>query len=91
MLALTEITAWHYTAFIVGVLIFVALDLFVFHRGTHAVTFKDALFWTTVCFILAMLFGIGLIPMRGKGEAMEFITGYIIELSLSMDNVLSSR
>ena len=87
MLALTEITGWHYTAFIVGVLIFVALDLFVFHRGTHAVTFKDALFWTTVCFILAMLFGIGLIPMRGKGEAMEFITGYIIELSLSMDNV----
>lgn len=87
MLALVEITTWHWVAFIVGVLIFVALDLFVFHRGAHAVTFKDALFWTTVCFILAMLFGAALVPMRGKEEAMEFITGYIIELSLSMDNV----
>ena len=87
MLALVEITAWHWTGFIVGVLIFVALDLFVFHRDTRAITFKDAFFWTTVCFVLAMLFGVALVPMRGKDEAMEFMTGYIIELSLSMDNV----
>ena len=87
MLALTQITTWHWAAFIAGILIFVALDLFVFHRGTHTVTFKDALFWTTVCFLLAMAFGAGLIPLRGKEEAMLFVTGYIIELSLSMDNV----
>ncbi|MBI4664497.1 MAG: TerC family protein [Verrucomicrobia bacterium] len=87
MLALTEITTWHWVAFIAGVLIFVGLDLFVFHRGTHAVTFKDAFFWTTVCFCLAMLFGVALIPTRGQEEAMEFVTGYIIELALSMDNV----
>jgi tellurite resistance protein TerC len=87
MLALVEINAWHWTAFIGGVLIFVVLDLFVFHRGAHAVTFKNALLWTTICFILAMLFGGLLVPLRGKEEAMLFITGYIIELSLSMDNV----
>jgi tellurite resistance protein TerC len=87
MLALSDITAWHWAGFIIGVLIFVALDLFVFHRGAHAVTFKNALLWTTICFILALLFGAALVPMRGKQEAMEFVTGYIIELSLSMDNV----
>ena len=87
MLALIDITAWHWAAFIVGVLIFVALDLFVFHPESQAVTFRDAFFWTSVCFVLALLFGAALIPLRGKQEAMEFVTGYIIELSLSMDNV----
>ena len=87
MLALIEITSWHWAGFILGVLVFVALDLFVFHRGAREVTFKDALFWTGVCFLLAMLFGAALVPARGKEEAMQFITGYIIELSLSMDNV----
>lgn len=87
MLALNDITAWHWTGFIVGVLIYVALDLFVFHRNIRAVTFKDALLWTTISFILALLFGVSLIPQRGWDEAMEFVTGYIIELSLSMDNV----
>ncbi|MBM3835638.1 MAG: TerC family protein [Verrucomicrobia bacterium] len=87
MLAITEITTWHWVAFIGGVLVFVLLDLFVFHRGAHAITFKDALMWTTICFVLAMLFGAGFVPLRGKEEALLFITGYIIELSLSMDNV----
>ncbi len=87
MLALVEITHWHWAGFIAGVMAFVLLDLFVFHRQTRAVTFKDALFWTGVCFVLAMLFGAALVPMRGPEKAMEFLTGYIIELSLSMDNV----
>lgn len=87
MSALIDISTWHWAAFILGVLVFVGLDLFVFHRGAHAITFKDAFFWTSVCFLLAILFGLALVPMRGKQEAMEFVTGYIIELSLSMDNV----
>ena len=87
MLAVVEITLWHWVGFIGGVLIFVLLDLFVFHRQAAVVTFKNALGWTGVFFVLAMLFGAALVPMRGREEAMEFVTGYIIELSLSMDNV----
>jgi len=87
MLAVIEITTWHWAGFIVGVLIFVGLDLFVFHRETRRVTFKNALFWTGVCFVLAVGFGAFLLLTRGKDEATEFIAGYIIELSLSMDNV----
>jgi tellurite resistance protein TerC len=87
MLAAIEITPWHWAGFILAVLVFVALDLFVFHRHATVVSFKEALFWTAVCFVLAMAFGLTLVPMRGKQEAQEFITGYIIELSLSMDNV----
>ena len=87
MLAVVEITPWHWAGFILGVLIFVALDLFVFHRQATVVSFKEAMFWTAICFVLAMAFGLALVPLRGRPEAEEFITGYIIELSLSMDNV----
>ena len=87
MSALIEITAWHWAGFIACVVFFLALDLGVFHRQAHVVRFKEALAWTTVWFTLAMLFAAGLVPLRGKTEAIEFVTGYIIELSLSMDNV----
>jgi tellurite resistance protein TerC len=87
MLAFTEITAWHWAGFIAGILLFLSLDLGVFHRRAHAVTFREALCWTTFFFSMAMLFALSLVPTRGKVEATEFLTGYIIELSLSMDNV----
>lgn len=87
MLALVEITLWHWTGFIICVLFFLALDLGVFHRKAHVVKFKEALLWSTLWFCLAMLFALLLRPTRGKDEALEFLTGYIIELSLSMDNV----
>src|SRR5206468_9716258 len=48
MPAATPISPWHWVAFIGGVLVFVLLDLFVFHRGNRPVTMKNALFWTTV-------------------------------------------
>src|SRR5438876_85848 len=87
MLALVEITGWHWIGFIACVLVFLTLDLQVFHRRAHVVTFKEALIWTTVWFCLAMLFALALKPLRGEKEALEFLTGYLIELSLSMDNV----
>jgi tellurite resistance protein TerC len=87
MFALIEITAWHYAGFILCVLFFLALDLGVFHREAHVVKFKEALGWTTVWFTLAMVFA-GVVRWgRGREEALEFVTGYLIELSLSMDNV----
>jgi tellurite resistance protein TerC len=87
MLAVVQITPWHWVGFIVCVLIFLALDLGVFHRHAHTVKFKEALVWSVVWFTLAMLFALGLTPLRGKQEALQFVTGYLIELSLSMDNV----
>ena len=87
MIGLIEITAWHYTGFVAAVLVFLALDLGVFHREAHVVKFREALGWTALWFTLAMAFA-GLIKVnRPAGEAIEFVTGYIIELSLSMDNV----
>jgi tellurite resistance protein TerC len=87
MLAVVEITTWHWVGFIACVLVFLALDLGLFHRQAHVVKFREALLWTSVWFSLAMLFALGLKPLRGNKEALEFVTGYLIELSLSMDNV----
>jgi tellurite resistance protein TerC len=87
MLALTTITPWHWTGFIVCILIFLALDLGVFHRSAHVVKFKEALCWTAVWFCVAMGFGWWLGRARGGEQAEMFITGYLLELSLSMDNV----
>jgi TerC family integral membrane protein len=87
---MVEITYWHWVVFIACVLVFLALDLGVFHRQAHVVKFKEALLWTAVWFSLAMLFALGLKSLRGANgekEALQFVTGYVLELSLSMDNV----
>lgn len=87
MLALVEITWFHWLAFISCVLVLLFLDLGFFHRRAHVVGFRESLIWTAVWFCLAMLFALGLKTLRGEKEALEFVTGYLIELSLSMDNV----
>lgn len=87
MLALIEITPWHWIGFVGCVIIFLALDLGVFHRKAHVVRFREALIWTGVWFTLALVFAGALRHLRGPKESLEFFTGYLIELSLSMDNV----
>jgi len=87
MLALVEITSWHWVGFIASILVFLAIDLGVFHRHAHTIKFQEAFLWTVVWFSLAMLFALGLTPLRGRQEALQFVTGYLVELSLSMDNV----
>ena len=87
MLAWIEITPWHWAGFVLCVIFFLALDLGVFHRRAHVVKFKEALSWTAVWVTLSLLFAAALVPLRGRQEAVEFVTGYLIELSLSMDNV----
>jgi len=91
MLGVIEITSWHWAGFILCVLFFLALDLGVFHRRAHVVKFREAMAWTTVWVSVSLLFGLVLAPMAVSGwtrqETVEFVTGYIIELSLSMDNV----
>jgi TerC family integral membrane protein len=87
MLAVIEIAWWHWVAFIACVLVFLSLDLGVFHRHAHVVKIREAFLWSLIWFSLAMLFALGLKPLRGNKDALQFVTGYIIELSLSMDNV----
>lgn len=81
-------TPWLWTGFILCILFFLALDLGVFHRRARTVKFKEALAWTALWFVLAMLFAAGLAHWRGHEDAAQFTAGYIIELSLSLDNVL---
>jgi tellurite resistance protein TerC len=91
MLALIEITPWHWAGFIACVLFFLALDLGVFHRHAHVVKFREALVWTAIWVTVSFAFGLLIAPAVvegwGKQDTVEFITGYVIELSLSMDNV----
>ncbi|OFZ82545.1 MAG: hypothetical protein A2603_16680 [Bdellovibrionales bacterium RIFOXYD1_FULL_55_31] len=69
------------------VLAMLALDLGVFHKKAHEVKFKEALTWSGVWIGLALLFNLGLYFSSGKGPALEFLTGYMIEKSLSVDNI----
>ena len=64
-----------------------AIDLGVFHRKSHAVSFKESLLWTMVWMGLAMIFNALIYFWKGPDKALEFLTGYLIELSLSVDNL----
>lgn len=85
---MTEITPWHWLGFVACVLICLGLDLGAFHRKPRAVTFKEAAAWSALWIALAMLFAGALAHWRTRGEAVQFVTGYVIELSLSLDNIL---
>ncbi len=81
----TDFSFWIY--FTLFVLLMLALDLGVFHRKSHAVSFKESLAWTVVWIGLAMLFSAVVYFWKGPEKSIEFITGYVIELSLSVDNL----
>ncbi|MBK7862115.1 MAG: TerC family protein [Archangiaceae bacterium] len=73
--------------FAVIVLVLLALDLFVFHRKSHEVKVKEALIWSAVWISLSLAF-CGFVFLRsGSGPALEFLTGYLIEKALSVDNL----
>lgn len=74
-------------AFNLFVLTMLALDLGVFHRKSHEVSIREALTWTCVWITLAMLFNLFVYYYFDRSKALEFFTGYIIEKSLSVDNI----
>ncbi len=78
---------WLWVGFNVFVLAMLALDLGVFHRKAHVVKFKESLIWTAVWVLLALAFNAGVWYFSGSQKALEFLTGYLIEKSLSVDNV----
>jgi tellurite resistance protein TerC len=89
MPAPVPITLWHWAGFILVILLVLAMDLGVFHRFARVVKLKEALLWTFVWFILALLFSRALAHWRNEEESLQFLTGYLIEVSLSMDNVFA--
>src|SRR5271168_2952595 len=64
-----------------------ALDLWVFHRPAHLIKFREAVAWSVTWIVLAMSFAVVVYFWHGRDAAVEFTTGYIIELSLSVDNL----
>ncbi|HMP81508.1 MAG TPA: TerC family protein [Verrucomicrobiota bacterium] len=78
---------WLWIGFNVFILAMLALDLGVFHRKSHVVSLKESLTWTGVWVVLALLFNAGVWHYAGSQKALEFFTGYLIEKSLSVDNV----
>ena len=64
-----------------------AIDLGVFHKKTHVVPVKEAILWSSIWILLALLFDLFVFYEFGKTKALEFITGYVIEYSLSVDNI----
>jgi tellurite resistance protein TerC len=73
-----------FTALVVGLLV---LDLGVLNRRSHVLTLKEALSWSGGVVLLAVLFGLFILWREGTQHALEYYTGYLIELSLSVDNL----
>ena len=73
-----------FTAFVLAML---ALDLGVFHRRAHAIRFREALAWSALWVTLALAFNAWIVLAHGPHRGMEFLTGYLIEKALSVDNM----
>ena len=82
---MTETLAW--ILFNVFVVVMLTLDLGVFHRGSQTLSVKQALAWSAFWIGLAAIFAVLLGSWQGRTAALEFSTGYVIELSLSADNL----
>lgn len=81
----TSLGIW--VAFVVFILGVLALDLGVFHKKSHTVGFKESIIWSGVWIALAMAFNVIILFWRGQEDFMLFLTGYVIEKSLSVDNL----
>lgn len=81
----TSLAVW--IGFVAFILLVLLLDLGVFHKKSHTVGFKESIIWSAVWIALAMVFNLILYFWRGPEDAMLFLTGYVIEKSLSVDNL----
>ena len=86
---------WFYAGFTTFILALLALDLGVLHRTAHQVTFRESLTWSVIWVALALVFNYGFYlyavakagPEVGGQLGLEFLTGYLVEKSLAVDNV----
>lgn len=80
-----QILLW--VVFSIFVLAMLTLDLAVFHRKAHEVKIQEALIWSAFWVALSLLFNLGIYFWQGQEKALEFLTGYLVEKSLSVDNI----
>src|SRR5215468_9228388 len=78
---------WVWAAFNLCVLAILAIDLGVFHRKAHAVSVGEAAAWTVTWITLSLLFNAAIYRYLGAKAGLEFLTGYLIEQALSVDNI----
>src|SRR3954470_17663535 len=78
---------WLWVGFNLFVLAMLVLDLGIFHRNAHPVSIREATIWSAVWIALALLFNAGIYFFSGPELALQFLTGYLIEKSLSVDNI----
>ncbi len=78
---------WLWAGFNLFVLGMLAVDLGIFHRQAHAVSMREAGIWSAVWIALALAFNLGVWKFLGPQPGVEFLTGYLIEKSLSIDNI----
>jgi tellurite resistance protein TerC len=81
------VSIYFWIGFHAFVFFMLALDLGVFHKHTHKIPVREAVIWTVVWISLAILFNVFVYLEFGKVRALEFLTGYVIEYSLSVDNI----
>ena len=82
-----EIQAWTWAAFLALIVALLALDLFVFHREAHEVTFREATLYSAFWIGLGLAFGVVIFFWMGPTAGGEYLAGYLIEKSLSVDNI----
>ncbi len=82
-----DVSIWMWVGFNAFVLAMLAVDLGIFHRKAHEVSLREATAWSVIWVTLAMVFNGWIWYTWGKGPALEFLTGYLIEKSLSVDNI----
>lgn len=82
---MSETTMW--VIFAVVITFMLVLDLGVFHRRAHTVSFREALVWSIIWITLALVFNGGVYWWKGSRAGLEFLTAYLIEKSLSVDNI----
>ena len=78
---------WIWVAFNVLIIILLIIDLRVFHRRAHEVHIREALGWSAVWVGISLAFNVGIYFWMGSASALQFLTGYLIEKSLSVDNL----
>jgi tellurite resistance protein TerC len=84
---MSEVPVFWWVAFNAFVIVMLSLDLGVFHRKAHTVSIKEALLWSAVWITLALAFNTWVYFEMGWLKATEFFTGYVVEKSLSVDNL----
>lgn len=82
-----QVTIWFWVLFNLFILGMLALDLGVFHRKAHEVSLREAAIWSAIWVTLSLTFNLGLYLLAGTEPALSFLTGYLIEKALSVDNI----